>query len=354
MTTNQIILNILAEAVKSGASDIHLSVGDYPAIRLNDQLVTLENDDLITQDFMAGFINSILTEEQKKKLASSREIVTTYNFNRDLRFKINIFYQRDFLSASLRHIPLQIPTLSRLGANPLLAELTKLKKGLIIVAGPFDAGRSTTAAAMIEEINQSRKEYIITIEDLIEHVFVNKKSIIEQREVGRDTQSFADALNYFEEENGDVLFLEEMQDPKIIPLVLEIARGSSLVITTMSADSSAKVVARILDSFTALEQESIRDLLATALKAVICQKLIAKIGGGLIIVQELMLVNDAIKSLIADGNANQLENIIQTSRKEGMVSFDQALAQLVNDRKIDLNQAMDNASDKEKFKTLIK
>jgi len=253
------------------------------------------------------------------------------------------------LSATLRYIPSKIPTVASLGLSTDITKLAKLKNGLMIVSGPFGSGRSTTIAAIIDEINRTRKEYIITIEDPIEYIFTNKKSIVEQREVGSDTRSYSDALKYFEEEDGDVLFLENMQDPKIIPAVLEISRGGSLVLSTISADSAAKTVSRILDSFQSFDQERIRDLLSTSLRAVVCQKLLPRVGGGLVLAYEILIINDAARSVIINGNLNRLEDIIQTSRKDGMISFDQNLAQLVKDRMVSREDALENASNKKKL-----
>ncbi len=351
---NLIIKNILMEVVKRRATDLHFSVSNYPILRVGGELIFLDDQEVVTQEFMDIFTDSLFTEEQKKKLVTNKEIILTYDFDRNLRFKINIFYQRGFLSATLRHIPTQVPTISSLGLSPIMKEIAQFKKGLVIVSGPFSSGRSTTAAAVLEEINQTRKVYAITIEEPIEYVFTNSKSIIEQREVGRDTRSFTDALAYFEEEDGDVLFFEEMRNSLIIPNILEIARGGALVLSTMSADSTAKTIARILDSFQSFDHERVRDLLSSSLKAIVCQKLVPKIGGGLMAVQEIMIVNEAIKSIIAKGDPSQIDNIIQISRKEGMITFDQALAGLVRDRKISLEDALDNSSDRKTLENLLK
>ncbi|OGY44138.1 MAG: hypothetical protein A3B89_03265 [Candidatus Buchananbacteria bacterium RIFCSPHIGHO2_02_FULL_40_13] len=348
------IKNILTEAVKRGASDLHFSVGSNPILRIDDKLILLSDQSLITSEYMGGLVDFLLDESKKKKLSSDREIVLARNFDRNLRFKVNIFYQKGFLSVSFRYIPSQVPTLESLKLNPILAELIKYKHGLIIVSGSFGSGRSTTVAALIEEINRQRREYIITIEDPIEYIFTNNQSIVEQREIGLDTNSFEEALKYFEEEDGDVLFLEEINKPAIIPMVLEIARGSSLVLTALSADSVANTVKRILDIFPAYDQERVRDLLATALKAVICQKVIPRIGGGLVIAQEILIVNDAVKSIIADGNIANLDNIVQTSRKEGMVSFNQALTELVRSRQISREDALTNAADRKILEDSLK
>lgn len=348
------IKSILTEAVKRGASDLHFSVGNNPILRIDDQLLTLDDQEIVSQEFVQGLCNFLLDEDKKNKLTKNREIVLAYNFDTNLRFKINIFYQRGFLSVSLRYIPYQVPTLASLKLNPILTSLVKKKNGLIIVSGPFGSGRSTTIAALIEEINRTRKEYIITIEDPIEYIYTNNKSIIEQREVGLDTNSYEEALKYFEEEDGDVLFLEEMNKTEVVPAVLEIARGSSLVLSAISADSTSNTIARILDMFPAYDQERIRDLLATSLQSVVCQKIIPKIGGGLVVVQEVLIVNEAVKSIILSGNIAGLENIIQTSKNQGMVSFNSALSELVNTSKITREDALDNTTDRKILESTLK
>ena len=264
---------------------------------------------------------------------------------KNFRFKINLFYQKGFLSATFRFLPVQIPALSQLGLPAIVGELTKLNRGLVIISGSFGSGRTSTVAAMLEEINVNRKKYIITIEEPIEYVYSNKKSVIEQREVGKDTNSFLDALSYFQEESGDVLFLEQMNSASIIPSVLEIARGSALVISTMAADTCARTLTTMLDYFPAFDQERIRDLLSGALKAVICQKLVPKIGGGVVPVCEVLLINDTVRATIAGGNLNQLDNIIATSRREGMVSFNQALSEALKANLITYEDAVENSPD---------
>ena len=303
---------------------------------------------------MDGVINFLLSEKQKEKLEKNREIVFAYSFDRNLRFKINIFYQRGFLSVSLRYIPYQVPTISSLGLNPILKELIKENKGLIIVSGPFGSGRSTTMASMVEEINKNRKEYIITIEDPIEYIFTNNNSIIEQREVGSDTNSFTDALKYFEEEDGDILMLEEIKSPAVVPIVLEIARGSALVLSTVSADSASNTISRIFDMFPSYDQDRVRNLLSTALNAIVCQKIVSRIGGGVVMVQEVLVVNEAVRSIIMGGNISGLDNIIQTSRGEGMVSFNNSLAELVMSRQISREDAILNSPDKRVLEQLLR
>lgn len=356
MDTSQNLLmkDILAEAITMGASDLHFSVGNYPVLRVGQELRYLENREIINQSFVEKLVEVLLSAPQKETLQKNKEIVISYTFDKNLRFKVTIFFQRGFLSASLRYIPTRVPTLSELNIDKTIKKFAAYKHGLVIICGPFGSGRSSTIAALIEEINSTRKAYILTIEDPIEYVFANNQSIIEQREVGRDTNSFSDALKYFQEEDGDVLFLEQLSDKDIIPMALDIASGNSLVITAMAADTVVKAVSQILDSFTSFDQERVRDKLAGALKVVVCQKIIPKIGGGLKVVCEIMPVNDTVKSTIAKGSIGQLDNIMQTSRKEGMVSFNQALLDAVNAQEITAADAIANAPDPESFEKLIR
>jgi len=356
MDTSQslFIKNVLMEGVKLGASDLHLSVGNYPILRIGQDLRYLENYGVINADFLEKMVVDLLSPEQKQVLDKEKEIIFSYNFDKNLRFKINIFHQRGFLSATLRYVSAKIPTLAELAIDGQIKRLAESRHGLIIISGPFGSGRSTTAAAMIEEINRTRKEYIMTIEDPIEYVFTNNLSVIEQREVGRDTNSYVDALKYFQEEDGNVLFLEQMSEPEIIPRVLEIASGNSLVLTTTSADSAAKTISSILDYYTSFDQERIRDLLASALRAVICQKIFPRIGGGSKAVFELLLVNDSARSIISRGSVSQLDNLIQTSRREGMISFNQALAEAVKSGDISREDALAYTVDPRLLENLLR
>ncbi len=346
-----IIKEILIESIKLGAFDVHFSVGNYPIIRINDSLTLLEDKNIINQDFMEEMVSSMLNTKQKELLQKEKEIIFSYNFDKNLRFKVNIFYQRGFLSATLRHIQSQIPTLEELGFSDL-KNLSKLKRGLVIISGPFGSGRSTTVASLINEINKIRKEYIITIEEPIEFIFSNIKSVIEQREVGKDTNSFYDALTYFQEEDGDVLFIDKMNDIKTIPLILEIA-ASSLVFTIVTANSAQETISSIIDNFQSFDQGRVRDMLAVSLKTIVCQKMIPKIGGGVKMVYEYLLVNDAVRATIHSGDVKQIDNIINTSRKIGMISLEQSLALAVKNGEIEMSQAIENAKNQKLLENLL-
>lgn len=350
----QQIKNLVIEATKRGASDLHLSVGNVPIARINGWLRMLDKENVLTTDFIQSVVELLLDKEQKEILSQKKEIIITYDLDKSLRFKVNIYYQKGTLSVVFRYIPTAIPSLDKLGFDQELKVLTGLSDGLVLLAGPYGSGRSTTAAALIENINKTQKKYIITAEDPIEHIFTNKQSIIEQRQVGRDVLSVKAALEYFQEEDGDVFYAEELKDDKSILAALEIACGSGMVITSLFASSAVTAVEIIIERFQATDRQRIRDMLAKGLRMVICQKLIPKIGGGLELVAEIMIVNDAVRSTIRSGNLSQLENIISTSRKEGMISFDQALAIKINKGLISMETAMPKASNSGKLRQLIK
>jgi len=341
------------EGIKRGASDLHFSVGNAPVFRINDQLEIMDGSDFVSKEFMGQLVEALLDDKEKKKLDDNREVVITHDFDKNLRFKVNIFYQRDMLSSTLRYISAKVPTVASLNLNSTVTDLINLENGLVIVSGSYGSGRSTTIAALIEQINLNQKKYILTVENPIEYLFANKKSIIEQREVGKDTNSFVDALSYFQEENADVLYIEEMTDIEVIPHVLEIARGNALVFTSVSADTAPKTIARILDSFKSYDQERVRDLLSSSLQAVVCQRVLPKIGGGITAIHEIMLANNAVKASIISGNLSQLDNIITTSREGGMTSFDNSLAEAVKKGVVSQDEALKSASDKQKVQNLL-
>lgn len=346
--------NILIDSVKRHAASVHFSVGNFPVVKIDGEMFFLDNEKIVDDAFLRGLVGFILTDEQNKVLQVKKEIILAYQFDPNLRFKVTVFYQKGFLAATLRYIPAKLSSLESLGLSRIVERLSKIDKGLVLISGPFGSGRSTTIAGIIEEINKTQKRYIITIEDPIEYIFSNQKSVIEQREVGKDTKSFFDALNYFQEEDADVLFLEEIKEAQIIPLVLEIAGGSALVLTAVSAGSVSQTLFNILANFQSPDQERIRNLLATAVKAVVCQKLIAKNGGGLVPIYEILFNNEAVKSTILSGDFGRLDDIIQTSRSEGMMSFDQSLVEMVKTGKISDLEAVHYASDRRKISDLLK
>lgn len=351
---NVTISKILTTAAKRKASNIHLTVGAYPVLRINEELVELKEEKIITQDFMEEFVAAILNEEQKKELATDKEVIFVQQFADKFRFKINIFYQKDFLSASLKLIPNQTPLLVNLGLPKAVYSLSDKKSGLIIVTGPYGSGRTTTVASMIEEINKSRQENIVTIEKPIEYLFINQKSLVEQREVGRDVNSFVDALQSLQEADVDVIAVSVTQESGVIPLVLEFANSGRLAIFQMNTISVVQTIEEILAKFQTEERQRAQLLLMGGLLAIICQRLVPRIGGGLVLATEVLIVNDAVRSLIREGRIKQITTILQSSRAEGMSTLDQSLADLVKAGEVLIDRAIDYATDPAALRAIAK
>lgn len=354
-TQSKLILNnILSTTAEQKASDLHLTVGSPPTLRMNGELFPLKGEQIITKEFMEDFINEILDEDQKKRLEEKKELVLAYQHQKQARFRVNIYYQKKVLATYLRLIGSRIIPLKQLGLPPVLQQLAQLEEGLLLISGSFGSGKTTTSASLLQYINEHRSEYILTIERPIEYIFQNRKSIVEQRAVGRDTISFEQALSGITQEDVNVIFLSELLSAPVIKEVLTIAASGRLVIANVEADTTIKTLELILNSFSSVEQGQIRQQLALNLAATICQRLIPKIGGGQVAVAEIMKSTQPIRSHIREGSLQQLNNTIQTSREEGMVSLDRSLAELVRSNQILLEDALKNASDPQQLQYILR
>ncbi len=283
-----------------------------------------------------------LEKEEAEILEKEREITVVKNFAGDFRFRINIFYQKELPVLSFNYISSTIKRLEDLGLAKIFDKRISAHSGLIIIAGPNDSGKTTTAAAFIEDINNKEKKYIITLENQIEYLFVNKKSIIEQRQIGRDVDSLGKGLNYCLAEDVDLVHISEIKKDfdSVLPLVLELAAGNSVVLLEINAANSIRAIEKILNSLgQSISSEAARFSLADALLGIIAQRLIPSLGGGLALAKEILIVNSAVKSLIREGKIYQLESIIQTSREEGMISLERSVTELVEAGKINPEEA---------------
>ncbi len=354
-TTTQLELgNLLRQVAELKASALHLSVGNPPIFRIDDQLKPLQTGANMTPQKMEKIALSFLDEEQQKQLKEEKEVVLTYSFEERARFKVNIFYQKGYLSVSLKYIPPVIKNIRDLGLPVIVERFSKLEKGLILVTGPFGSGKSTTIASLAETINQTRSEYIITIEKPIEYVFTNNKSIVEQRGVGRDTLSFEKALSSIPQEDVNVVMLSDMEGMEVIEKVFTVVESGRLVLSAMNTDSAYKTLEKIINSFPVPKQEQIRLQLADALEGVISQRLLPRVGGGKVVAPEILIPTPAVKSIIKEGSIYQINTILQTSREEGMVSLDRSLAELVKAGEVLLEDALNHAVDKNGLKMMIR
>lgn len=347
-----IIKKYIDYAIEHGASDIHLAVGMAPIIRIDGRLSAIPNEEALTNENLLQIVQNIMTEPQLKRLEENRELDFSFGYG-NTRFRTNVFHQKGNLEASLRLIPSVIKSLTELGLPPILEKFTVPSQGFVIITGPTGHGKSTTLAAMIEHINQSRAEHIITIEDPIEYLFNHKKSIISQREIGSDTLTFDRALRSSLREDPNVVLVGEMRDLETIEAALTVAETGHLVFSTLHTNSAAQTADRIIDVFPPHQQQQIRMQLANVLLGVVSQRLIPKTNGGRIVASEIMIANTAVKNVIREGKTHQLTNIIQTSASEGMIGLDKVLAELVSKGDITLDDALTWALDPKEFKMMV-
>jgi twitching motility protein PilT len=343
---------LLDLAIEKKASDLHLTVGIPPMLRTDGHLNPLVDEGVLTAETCEKLVLSIMLPDQIERLRQRKEIDFSFGYQK-MRFRTNVFYQKGYLSASLRLITLTIKTIEELGLPPILEKFTLPSQGFVIITGPTGHGKSTTLAAMIEHINQQRNEHIITIEDPIEYVFEHKKSIVTQREVGSDTNSFSRALRSALREDPNVVLVGEMRDLETIEAALTLAETGHLVFTTLHTNSAAQTADRIIDIFPPHQQQQVRMQLANVLLGVISQRLIPCISGGRVLACEIMIANSAIRNTIREGKTHQLPNIIQTSASEGMISLDKVLAELVSKGEITIDDALAWSLDPKAFKMMV-
>ena len=337
---------LIAHVIKEGGSDLHLSEGRKPYIRATGTLIPLVKYDPLTKAEMLGFLDQFLTKENKDKFLEKKEIDFSYGVN-DARFRGNGFFHQNTISIALRLIPKQIRTLAELNLPPILEYFAQKQQGFFLVVGPVGQGKSTTLAALIELINQTRAEHIVTIEDPVEYVYEPKKSIIDQREIGVDTADFHTALKSVFREDMDVVLVGEMRDPETIGTAVTAAETGHLVFSTLHTNTAAQTVDRIIDSFPAEQQSRIRTQLAASLVGILSQRLIPRISGGMVPAYELLINNSAVANLIREGRTYEINSVIETASQQGMISLNKSLAELVrkgeitveNARKFSLNES---------------
>lgn len=336
---NERLKNLLITAAKQNASDLHLAVGRRPTLRIDGVLVPLQQEEIMTKEDAEDLINNLLTPEQQERLKKDKQIDFAYSLEDKARFRVSAYYQRGYLAAALRLIPSRIRTIEELNLPPILHDFTKLSQGFILVVGPAGHGKSTTLAALIDEINHSRSDHIITIEDPIEYLFAQDKSIISQREVGVDTPSFNDALRTVLRQDPDVIMIGEMRDAVSIATAMTAAETGHLVFSTLHTNSASQTIDRIIDTFPAEQQGQVISQLAATLVAIISERLLPRLSGGRIPATEIMIVNPAIRNLIRERKTYQIDLVIETSLQEGMITLNRSLANLVKNREVSMENA---------------
>jgi len=320
------------------ASDLHLIVGLPPTLRIDGELKKLSAFSSLTKEEIERMIFSLLTSEQKEVFLANKELDLSYAWQ-GLRFRVNIYHQKGTMAASFRLIPEKIGSIEELSLPPICHQLVDLRQGLVLVAGPSSMGKSTTIASIINEINQKRGVHIITVEDPIEYIYSQGKSIISQREIHFDTYSWEVALRSALREDPDVLLIGEMRDYETIASALTIAETGHLVFATLHTNSAAQTIDRIVDVFPAHQQPQIRLQLSFTLEAVLSQRLLPQIEGGRIPAFEILTGTSAVKNTIREGKTHLIDNIIQTSQERGMMSLESYLVDLVKRGKVSYETA---------------
>ncbi|MEK7665008.1 MAG: type IV pilus twitching motility protein PilT [Patescibacteria group bacterium] len=349
----QNLKNFLDTVIKEGASDLDIAVNYAPHIRITGQLIPLSQEKKVSPKDSEGLAFSIMSEEQKKKFLEEKEIDFSYNLEGKGRFRVNVFFQRGMVSMAMRFIPLKIRTIEELNLPPVLHDFTNRPQGLVLVTGASSQGKSTTLAALLDEINHTRSVHIITIEDPIEYIYSPDRAIVEQREVYQDTLSFASALRATFRQNPDVIMVGEMRDLETISTTITAAETGHLVFATLHTNSASQTIHRIVDVFSAEQQNQIRFQLASSLLGIVSQRLIPRIKGGFIPVCEVMIGNNAVATLIRENKTHEIPAVIETSSREGMISYSRALVDLVRKKEISMKNAMDYSLDPSELRNLM-
>jgi twitching motility protein PilT len=347
------LVDILLEVLQLGASDLHLSAGDPPVVRVNGELEHLDSPPLSATD-ARQLIYSILSQDQRQRLENEWEVDFSYSVPGRARFRVNAFFQRSSLSAAFRLIPVEIPRLDELGLPKVLHKFATQPRGFVVVTGPTGSGKSTTLAAMINEINETSTQHIMTIEDPIEFLHRHKKCHVNQREVGTDTKGFSRALRSVLRQDPDIILVGEMRDTETMATALTAAETGHLVFATLHTQDASQTIDRIIDVFPPHQQEQIRVQLSTTLMGVCAQQLLPTADGkGRAVACEVLVPTPAVRNNIREGSTNQILNAIQMGSKQEMQTMDGALADLVRSRKITLQAAKDRAADIDTLSRLL-
>jgi twitching motility protein PilT len=350
----QRIKNLLRMVAQQKASDLHLNVGRYPTFRIDGKLVQFSQDKLLSATEIKDICDVILKEEGKKKLLDEGQADFSYNFEDKARFRVNAFFQQGYIGIAFRLIPREIRNLQELSLPEYLYDFTKFSQGLVLIVGPVGHGKSTTLAALINEINHNQEKHIVTIEDPIEYVYDQDRCIISQREVYQDSKNFQTALKAVFREDANVVLIGEMRDLDTIGTALTAAETGHLIFSTLHTNDSPQTIDRIIDVFPAHQQNQVRSQLANVLLGVVSQRLIPKVDGGRIPAIEVMIKNHAIENLIRENKSFQIDNVIETSSDQGMITMDKSLVELVRRGIVSVDNALGYSKDQKNFQMLLR
>jgi twitching motility protein PilT len=347
------LTDLLVDVLDRGCSDLHLTVGAPPTVRLNGHLVPVEDRAVLTPQAMQKVVYAILSQKQREKFEEHLELDFAYSVPGRARFRVNIYQQRDALGAAFRLIPFEIKPLEALGVPPAVANFAMLARGFVLVTGPTGSGKSTTLAAVVDLANRQRQDHIMTVEDPIEFLHEHKKCLVNQREVGEDTWSFQAALKHVLRQDPDIILVGEMRDLETIEVALTAAETGHLVMATLHTQDAAQTIDRVIDVFPPHQQQQVRVQLAGALQGVVCQQLIRTADGkGRVVATEVLVATPAIRNLIREGKTHQIYSAMQAGAKHGMATMDQHLADLVKKGKVTYDAALEKCHHVEDFNRL--
>lgn len=350
MSDTLIINDILNAAAERKATDVHLVAGNNPVIRVEGHLITLVDQPVLTGDILMALAESFLSKENFEKLNRNKEVIAIYNWADRNRYRTKVFYQKGFLAISLRLISPFIRAPKDLGVPTSILQLLNRDKGLIIITGPFGSGRTSTAASLLETLNQNKGLHIQTLERPIEYLFSNNQSVIEQRSVGKDVNSFVEGLKNMLDEDIDAVFVDSAHEEGMEEIILELAESGKLIIYIMDADSVTSALDRFIDSISGAKRDWAREILADVFLGAMAQRLLPRVGGGMIMSSEVLINNPAVRSSIRSDKLNQLNSIMQTSKDEGMSTLDKSLMELVRIGEITTEDARRQAVEPQVFK----
>lgn len=329
MDYTQELKDIIVAVIREGGSDIHFSKGRHPTIRVAGNLIPLSKKSALSHEDTEGFLSALLPADKKEEFMRTKEVDFSYSYGDEARFRCNAFFQRGSIGIAMRLIPRTIKTLQELNLPEALGDFARRQQGFFLVVGPVGQGKTTTLASMINLINKERTEHIITIEDPVEYVYDQDKSIIDQREVRIDTEDFRTALRSTFRQDVDVLMIGEMRGRETIGTAVTAAETGHLVFSTLHTNNAAQTIDRIIDSFSAEGQSQIRDQLAGSLIGIFSERLIPRVSGGLVPAYEILINNKAVANLIREGRTHEIDVVIETGSESGMVNFNKSLAELV-------------------------
>lgn len=324
------ITELIEEAINNDATDIHLTVGRPPILRIDSKLTPVKDKEVLTNEKVKELSFSLLNKDQEERFWAYKDIDLSFSYGDKARFRVNIYQQTGNIASALRLLPNKIRTIEELNLPPMLHQFTPITQGFFLAVGPAGHGKSTALAALIDEINHTRQDHIITIEDPIEYLFLQDKCIIDQREIGIDAIDFHRALRSMFREDADIVMVGEMRDPETISTAITAAETGHLIFSTLHTNTAAQTIDRIIDSFPPHQQNQIRMQLAATLLGILSRRLIPSTKGGLINAVELLIVNSAVRNLIREGKVHQIDMVIETSSDEGMISLNRSLASLIN------------------------